>query len=49
MVWWKVRLCHPVGDGAVLNFNFNFDQTYLHGMIKDLNDILYEFPVIGKP
>lgn len=49
MVWWKGRFCHPVGDGAVLTFDFNFDQTYLHGMIKDLNDILYEFPVIGKP
>lgn len=49
MVWWKCRVCHPVGEGAVLTFDFHFDQTYLHGMIKDLNDILYEFPVFGKP
>lgn len=46
---WKGETCFPVGDGAVLNFRFTSDQSYLKGIIKELQAILTVFPVIGKP
>ncbi|RUL48607.1 MULTISPECIES: hypothetical protein [Lysinibacillus] len=46
---WKGETCFPVGDGAVLNFGFTSDQSYLKGIIKELEAILTAFPVIGKP
>lgn len=45
---WSGETCYPVGSGAVLNFEFVSDQSYLESLIKELEDISYMFPVIGK-
>ncbi|MFC5603751.1 hypothetical protein [Sporosarcina koreensis] len=46
---WNAETCYPAGNGAVLEFKFESDQTYLNMLIKELDDIITHFPVIGKP
>lgn len=46
---WTAETCYPAGYGAVLNFEFDSDQSYLETIIKELDDILVAFPVLGKP
>ncbi|WP_435372052.1 WapI family immunity protein [Sporosarcina luteola] len=46
---WNAETCYPAGNGAVLEFKFESDQTYLNMLIKELDDIIIQFPVIGKP
>ncbi|MET3698826.1 hypothetical protein SAMN05877753_11061 [Bacillus oleivorans] len=46
---WSAETCYPAGHGAILNFEFKSDQSYLQGLIKELEQILTEFPVIGIP
>lgn len=46
---WNAETCYPAGYGAVLEFEFESDQTYLNTLIKELDDIITHFPVIGKP
>jgi hypothetical protein len=46
---WIVETCYPSGIGAVLKFDFSSDQTYLKGLIKEIESILSVFPVLGKP
>ncbi len=48
-VFWSIETCYPAGYGAVLNFEFEADQSYLEKLIRELDDILTAFPVIGKP
>ncbi|MET4559832.1 hypothetical protein ABIA69_000975 [Lysinibacillus parviboronicapiens] len=48
-IMWSGETCYPAGYGAVLKFEFKSDQSYLKRLIKDLDDILTVFPVIGKP
>jgi hypothetical protein len=46
---WSGETCYPAGSGAVLNFSFESNQSYLGALIKELEDISLAFPVIGKP
>ncbi|MGD6831239.1 WapI family immunity protein [Sutcliffiella halmapala] len=46
---WTAETCYPAGYGAVLKFEFESDQTFLNRLIRELDDILTHFPVIGKP
>lgn len=46
---WSGETCYPAGSGAVLNFEFVSNQSYLEDLIKELEDINYVYPVIGKP
>ncbi|MEH6942686.1 WapI family immunity protein [Bacillus sp. JJ722] len=46
---WEGETCYPVTFGAVLNFSFQSDQSFLERLIEELEDILSIFPVIGKP
>ena len=46
---WSGETCYPAGSGAVLNFTFVSNQSYLHDLIKELDDIIHVFPVIGNP
>ena len=46
---WTAETCYPAGYGAVLKFEFESDQSFLIGLIKELETILTAFPVIGKP
>ncbi len=46
---WTGETCYPAGNGAVLNFEFESDQSFLEGLIRELEEILAWFPVIGKP
>ncbi|MCT8140296.1 hypothetical protein H1D32_22910 [Anaerobacillus sp. CMMVII] len=48
-VSWSIETCYPAGYGAVLNFEFEADQSYLQNLITELEDILTAFPVIGRP
>lgn len=48
-LFWNVETCYLPGDGAVLAFEFESDQTYLLSLIKQLTTVLTAFPVIGKP
>lgn len=48
-IQWSGETCFPSGNGAVLNFEFTSDQSYLQSLIEELNAILEAFPVIGKP
>lgn len=48
-IMWSGETCYPAGYGAVLKFEFKSDQSYLKRLIKELDDILSVFPVIGKP
>ncbi|WP_409305006.1 hypothetical protein [Peribacillus sp. SCS-155] len=45
---WTAETCYPAGYGAVLNFEFESNQTFLPRLIKELDDIVSVFPVIGK-
>ena len=44
---WSGETCYPAGSGAVLSFEFVSDQSHLINLIKELEDIIYVFPVIG--
>ncbi len=46
---WSGQTCYPVGNGAVLKFEFKSDQSYLQRLVKEVEDILLVFPVIGNP
>ncbi|WP_423410299.1 hypothetical protein AABM38_10380 [Heyndrickxia sp. MSNUG] len=48
-IHWTVETCYPAGIGAVLKFDFCSDQSYLNGIIKEIQSILSVFPVLGKP
>lgn len=38
----------PAGGGNTLYFTLHFDQTFVPGIIADLNRIITAFPVIGN-
>lgn len=46
---WIAETCYPAGMGAVLKFDFYSDQSYLKGIINEIEAILSVFPVLGKP
>jgi hypothetical protein len=48
-ITWAVETCYPAGYGATLKFEFEADQSYLMTLIRELDNILKNFPVIGKP
>jgi hypothetical protein len=49
VIYWTVETCYPAGIGAVLKFDFGSDQSYLKGIVKEIESILSVFPVLGKP
>ncbi|WP_270182274.1 WapI family immunity protein [Alkalihalobacillus sp. CinArs1] len=48
-VMWSGETCYPMGTGAILNFTFESDQSYLTKLIEELIVVVDKFPVIGKP
>lgn len=46
---WTAALCYPAGNGASLKFDFSADQTSLNQLIKELDEIISVFPVVGAP
>lgn len=46
---WSIETTFPNGDGAVLTFQFSSDQSHLPLLIKEIEQILIAFPVIGTP
>ena len=47
-VRWSVEITYPVAlSGARLQFEINNDQTYLPGLLNQLNAVLELFPIIG--
>lgn len=46
---WCAELCYSAGHGALLSFDFESDQSYLENFIKQLEQQLRVYPVIGKP
>lgn len=48
-ITWTIDTVYPPAFGAKLHFDFQSDQSYLPNLIKELNEILILFPVIGKP
>lgn len=45
-IYWEVSTCYPIGTGAVLTFGFDSDQSYLYQLVKELDEVLKEFPVL---
>lgn len=45
---WDVETCYPLGSGTILQFTLGADQSYLPALIKELNELLEEFPVLEK-
>ncbi|WP_339147162.1 MULTISPECIES: hypothetical protein [unclassified Sutcliffiella] len=46
---WSGETCYPAGSGAVLTFEFVSNQSYLENLIKELEDIIKIYSVIGMP
>lgn len=46
---WEVETQYPVGTGAVLTFEFDSDQSVVPPLLKELEDVLANYPVIGTP
>lgn len=47
-IFWTVTIRYPVSSGAVLDFEFGSDQSYLDQLIKELEEVLVEFPVLER-
>lgn len=45
-IYWEVSTCCPIGTGAVLTFEFRSDQSYRDQLVKELDEVLKEFPVL---
>ncbi|WP_420851769.1 WapI family immunity protein [Oceanobacillus jeddahense] len=45
---WSGETCYPAGSGAILRFKISANQSYLDHLMKELEDIIYTFPVIGE-
>ena len=45
-IGWKIDTQYPEGCGASLNFEFETDQSYLYQTLRELKDIINEYPVI---
>lgn len=43
------RVRYPVGIGATLEFALEMDQTYLPAVIKQIEEIMLRYPVVGQP
>ena len=48
-IMWIAETCYPAGYGAVLKFEFESDQSFLNILIRELEEILTSYPVIGTP
>lgn len=46
---WSGETCYPAGSGAILTFEFISDQSYLTDLIRELEDLMHVYPVIGNP
>ena len=46
---WQVKTQYPVGTGAVLDYEFTSDQSFLPPLIKELTDVLENYQVLGNP
>lgn len=46
---WSVLLLHPVKRDIQLQFTFQADQSYLPELIQQLEDVLIEFQIRGRP
>lgn len=47
-IFWEVATRFPVGEGTLLTFEFGSDQSYLTQLIKELDEVLTEFPVLER-
>lgn len=48
-IYWEARTRYPISTGALLDFEFGSDQSYLDPLIKELDEVLTEFPVLEHP
>ncbi|MBD8015028.1 WapI family immunity protein [Planococcus wigleyi] len=48
-IYWEVSTRYPISTGAVLTFDFGSDQSYLNQLVKELDEVLSEFPVLEHP
>lgn len=48
-IYWEVSTRYPISIGAVLTFDFGSDQSYLNQLVKELDEVLTEFPVLEHP
>lgn len=46
---WQAKTQYPVGTGAVLTFEFASDQSYLPLLLRELENLLARYPVVGTP
>jgi hypothetical protein len=46
---WNCETSYPPGIGATLHFSFTSDQSCLPPLIKELELLLENYPVIGNP
>ncbi|MFC4713526.1 hypothetical protein [Planococcus dechangensis] len=44
---WQAKTQYPSGTGAVLTFEFASDQSYLLLLLRELENILASYPVVG--
>lgn len=44
----RVEARHPIGTGAELCFDFETDQTFLHGTLREVEEVANAFPVRGE-
>ena len=45
---WTGETVFPIGDGNTLQFTLENDQSFLPGLIRELDNILKAFPIRGK-
>ncbi|MGH2317784.1 WapI family immunity protein [Planococcus sp. SE5232] len=45
-IYWEVSTRYPISTGAVLTFAFGSDQSYLNQLVKELDEVLAEFPML---
>lgn len=44
---WNVESQYPQRDGAILEFEFQSDQSYIYETIRELKDIIKQYPVLS--
>lgn len=44
---WSVEAQYPQGDGAILEFEFQSDQSYVYETIRGLKYIIKQYPVLS--
>jgi hypothetical protein len=46
---WHCRITYPIGDGSVLNFSFETDNSQIQILKRQLENEMNLYPVVGTP